>query len=111
MSCVPCAPSTARTASAACACRCTVAVSCALPVGPGAIWVSGRSETKTYGKSTAVREREESKTLPRKSFFGKDHDKRSRVLNVLQVLSFSNEGLFSGKLPSTALVGRQRASP
>jgi hypothetical protein len=73
--------------------------------------VSGRSETKTYGKSTAVREREESKTLPRKSFFGKDHDKRSRVLNVLQVLFFSNEGLFSGKLPSTALVGRQRASP
>ena len=74
-------------------------------------WVSGRSETKTYGKSAVVREREESKTLPRKSFFGKDHDKRSRVFYVLQVLFSLTEVLFSGKLSSTAIVGPHRASP
>jgi hypothetical protein len=38
MCCVRCAPSMALTASGACACRCTAAVSCALPVVPGATW-------------------------------------------------------------------------
>ena len=42
------APSTAPTASAACACRCTAAASCALPVGPGAIWTRrGRSGARS----------------------------------------------------------------
>jgi hypothetical protein len=74
-------------------------------------WVSGRSETETYGKSAVVREREESKTLPRKDFFGKDHDERPRVFNGLQVLFSLTEVLFSGKLSSTAIVGPHRASP
>ena len=73
--------------------------------------VSGRSETKTYGKSAVVREREESKTLQRKGFFGKDHDERPRIFNVLQVLCSLAEVLFSGQLSSTAIVGPHRASP
>ncbi len=39
MCCGPSAPSTAPTASGACACRCTAVVSCALPVAPGATWI------------------------------------------------------------------------
>ena len=41
-------PFTAPTASAACGCRCAVAVSCALPVVPGAIWKQrGRSGVRS----------------------------------------------------------------
>ena len=36
------------------------------------IRVSGSSETKTYGKSAAVRAHEKQQTLPRRSIFGKD---------------------------------------
>ena len=39
-------------------------------------WVSGRTETKTYGKSATVREREEQQTLPSKGLFGKVTDER-----------------------------------
>jgi hypothetical protein len=39
-------------------------------------WVSGSSETKTYGKSATAREYEEEHTLPRRSVFGKDIDER-----------------------------------
>jgi hypothetical protein len=59
-------------------------------------WVGGSSETKTYGKDTAVREREENQTLPRRSFFGKDTDKRSRVFKKLQGPFPPIEALFSG---------------
>jgi hypothetical protein len=38
--------------------------------------VSGSIETKTYGKDATVREREEKRTLPRRSIFGKDRDER-----------------------------------
>src|SRR5215475_11298809 len=74
-------------------------------------WVSGRSETKTDGKSAVVREREASKTLPRKGFFAKDHDERPSIFNVLQVLCSLTEVLFARKLSSTAIVGPHRASP
>jgi hypothetical protein len=70
-----------------------------------------RGHRKSLGKSAVVREREESKTLPRKSFFGKDIDERSRIFNVLQALSSSSEILFSGKLLCTAIAERWRASP
>ena len=72
----------------------------------GARRVSGSSETKTYGKDTAVRERKEKRTLPRRSIFGKDIDKRARIFNVLHVLFSSPEGLFSGEMSGTAIAGR-----
>src|SRR6476620_757245 len=59
-------------------------------------WVSGSSETKTYGKGVALREHEEQHTLPRRSIFGKDLDARSRVCNMLHVLLSPPEALFSG---------------
>jgi hypothetical protein len=46
-------------------------------------WVSGSSETKTYGKGGRMREHEELPTLPRRSIFGKDLDKRSRLFKGL----------------------------
>jgi hypothetical protein len=45
--------------------------------------VSGSSEAKTYGKGVALREHEKQPTLPRRSFFGKDMNERSRVFNAL----------------------------
>ena len=48
----PCAPSTAPTASAACGCRCIAAASCALPVGPGAIW---RRRVRSGARSSSAR--------------------------------------------------------
>ena len=72
----------------------------------GAVWVSGSSETKTYGKDATRREYKELSTLPRRSLFGKDIDARSRVFNVLHVLLFLTEALFSGKLSCTA-IGRR----
>jgi hypothetical protein len=74
-------------------------------------WVSGRSETKTYGKSVTIREHKELQTLPRKSFFGKDIDERSRAFNALRAPASPTEMLFSGKLLCTAIAGRWRASP
>ena len=65
-------------------------------------WVSGRSETKTYGKGVALREPQELQTLPRRSVFGKDRDERSCVFNALHVLASPAGALFSGKLSSTA---------
>ena len=48
MCCGRCALSTAPTASGACACRCTAAGSCALPVVPGATWTRrGRSGVRS----------------------------------------------------------------
>ena len=38
--------------------------------------VSGSTETKTYGKGAAGREREEKHTLPRRGIFGKEVDER-----------------------------------
>ena len=52
MCCAPCAPFTAPTASAACACRCIAAASCALPVGPGAIW---RRRVRSGARSSSAR--------------------------------------------------------
>ena len=52
MCCVPSAPSTARTASAACGCRCIAAASCALPVAPGAIW---RRRVRSGARSSSAR--------------------------------------------------------
>jgi hypothetical protein len=49
-------------------------------------WVSGSIEAKSYGKGTAGRARERKRTLPRRSLFGKDSDKRSRIFNGLHVL-------------------------
>jgi hypothetical protein len=49
----------------------------------GATGVSGSSKTKTYGKGTAVREREENRTLPRIRLFGKDTDKIFRLFKEL----------------------------
>jgi hypothetical protein len=68
------------------------------------IWVSGSSETKTYGKSALAREHEEGSTLPRRSLFGKDLDARSRVFNTLHVLLSPPKALFSGKW-SCAVIG------
>ena len=45
-------PSTAPTASAACGCRCIAAVSCVLPVGPGAIW---RRRVRSGARSSSAR--------------------------------------------------------
>jgi hypothetical protein len=73
--------------------------------------VSGSIETKTYGKDARVRECEEKRTLPRRSFFGKDTDERSRVFKGLQVLFSPIDALFSGKLSYTSITGRRRASP
>jgi hypothetical protein len=73
--------------------------------------VSGSSETKTYGKSATMRGRQAKRTLPRRSFFGKDHDERLRIFNVLQVVDSPAEALFSGKLSYTAIAGRCRALP
>jgi len=75
------------------------------------IRVSGSNETKTYGKDPAMREREEKRTLPRRSFFGKDTDERSRFFKELQVLFSPIEALFSRKLSYTSITGRRRASP
>ncbi len=66
-------------------------------------WVRGRSETKTYGKGVTIREHKERQTLPRKSFFGKDIDERSRAFNALQALSSPTDMLLSGKLLCTAI--------
>jgi hypothetical protein len=73
--------------------------------------VSGSSETKTYGKGVVLREHEEQHTLPRRSIFGKDLDKRSRIFKGLQVLFSPPEVLFSGKLFCIAIAGQWRASP
>jgi hypothetical protein len=73
-------------------------------------WVSGSSETKTYGKDVVLREHRELHTLPRRSIFGKDVDERARVFNALHVLFSPAEGLFSGKLSCTPIAGRWRAS-
>jgi hypothetical protein len=67
--------------------------------------VSGSSETKTYGKTVALRAHEEQHTLPRRSIFGKDSDDRARVFNALHVSVSPTEVLFSGKLSYTALAG------
>jgi hypothetical protein len=73
-------------------------------------WVSGSIETKTYGKTVALRAHEEQHTLPRRSIFGKDIDARSRVFNALQVLVSPTEALFSGKWACPTITGRCRAS-
>jgi len=73
--------------------------------------VSGSSETKTYGKGVTLREHEEQPTLPRRSFFGKDIDERSRVFKELQVPFSSIEALFSGKLSFPFIMRRCRSSP
>jgi hypothetical protein len=72
--------------------------------------VSGSSETKTYGKGATRREHEELPTLPRRPFFGKDGDERSRVFNALHVLVSPAYALFSGKMSYTAIARRGRAS-
>jgi len=72
--------------------------------------VSGSSETKTYGKSAMVRDSEEQATFPRRPFFGKDGDERSRVFNALHVLVSPAYALFSGKMSYTAIARRGRAS-
>jgi hypothetical protein len=66
-------------------------------------WVSGSSETKTYGKGAMVREYEELPTLPRICLFGKDIDAISHVFKALQVLLSPTEALFSGKLSCTSI--------
>jgi hypothetical protein len=58
-----------------------------------------------------AREHEKQSTLPRRSFFGKDTDERSRVFKELQVLFSPIGALFSGKLSYTSITGRHRASP
>src|SRR6266567_3165491 len=63
--------------------------------------VSGSSETKTYGKSAAVRAHEKQQTLPRRSFFGKDTTEILHIFNVLQTRFSPTEALFSGKLSYT----------
>ena len=75
-----------------------------------ATWVSGSSETKTYGKDATARAHEEQPTLPRRRVFGKDSDARVRVFNTLYILLFPTEALFSGKLSCTVIAGRYRAS-
>ena len=52
MCCVPSAPSTAPTANVACGCRCIAAVSCVLPVAPGAIW---RRRVRSGVRSSSAR--------------------------------------------------------
>jgi hypothetical protein len=52
-------------------------------MGASPIWVSGSTETETYGKGVTGREREENPTLPRKSFFEKDTDERPLIFNAL----------------------------
>ena len=73
--------------------------------------VSGSSETKTYGKSIMAREHEGKHTLPRRSFFGKDADKRFRLFKGLRTLLSPIELLFSGKLPNMPMTSWRRASP
>jgi hypothetical protein len=73
-------------------------------------WVSGSSETKTYGKGVAMREHKELHTFPKRYFFGKDSDERSRVFNALHGLVSHADALFSGKLSYTAITQRCRAS-
>ena len=60
------------------------------------IRVSGRTETKIYGKSATVRECQEQQTLPRKSLFGKDVDKRIRLFKGLRTMFSPIEPLFAG---------------
>src|SRR5438270_5236285 len=72
--------------------------------------VSGSSETKTYGKSAAVRAHEKQQTLPRRSFFGKDTTERLHIFNVLQTRFSPTEALFSGKLSYTDIARGCRAS-
>ncbi len=74
------------------------------------LWVSGSSETKTYGKSAAVRAHEKQQTLPRRSFFGKDTTERLHIFNVLQTRFSPTEALFSGKLSYTDIARGCRAS-
>ena len=62
-----------------------------------ALWVSGSSETKTYGKGVTLREREEQPTLPRKYLFGKDFYNTARIFNYLRTSSVYLQTLFSGK--------------
>jgi hypothetical protein len=76
------------------------------PLPDKGYWVSGSSETKTYGKSATVREHEEYPTLPKRSIFGKDIDARSSIFNVLQVLFSPTEVFFSGKLSCRAIAGQ-----
>src|SRR6266568_8627341 len=53
--------------------------------------VSGSSETKTYGKDAIVRAHDEQQTLPRRSFFGKDREERSRVFQCVASASLSHQ--------------------
>ena len=62
--------------------------------------VSGSTETKTYGKGTTGREPKKNQTLPRRSIFGKDADKRFRFFNGLRTLLSPIELPFSGKFPN-----------
>ena len=52
MCCAPCAPSTARTASVACACQYTEAALSTLPVVPGAIW---RRRVRSGARSSSAK--------------------------------------------------------
>ena len=66
-------------------------------------WVSGSTETKTYGKGATVREREEKQTLPRRGLFGKDVDGRLYLFKDLRIMFFPMEPLFAGKLWYTTI--------
>ncbi len=51
------------------------------------MWVSGSSETKTYGTGITMGEHKELHTLPRRHFFGKDRglfNKRVTRGNVIK---------------------------
>src|SRR5215831_5233685 len=47
-----------------------------------ALWVAGRNETTTYGKSATVRAREEQPTLPTRGLFGKDDPATGKHINT-----------------------------
>jgi hypothetical protein len=64
----PCRGTLVCAITAALPCQCMV--DCAANELPS--WVSGRTETKTYGKSATEREREEQSTLLSTGIFGKD---------------------------------------
>ena len=61
-------------------------------------WVSGSSETKTYGKDATVREREEKLTLPRRGFFRNVDDATCK--NDARETTTEEEGptIFFGKI-------------
>ena len=61
-------------------------------------WVSGSSETKTYGKGVTLREREEQPTLPRRSIFGKDIDERAHIIQCVARAVLSPRGAIFGKV-------------